>query len=253
MDFYKYKLLKVSSDDKRLSSETNASFSVDISKISHKSTEKAIGCALIEASFENFFYNVRTGINDVFSFQEASQSRTNITFTEGYYSATNLITKLTTDINMALTIGSVVVSQNSISKKLQFVFAGVTAQIIVDNTSNLSDMLGFTLTTGYGNTLTGNSIPRFFGLTHAYLECKELAPSHLFDAKNSNPRDVLSVIPMTAGFGSVNYFSNPVQNDRVTWTTPRPLTLLTFKLTNADGDVLNLQNGKLKIVLAILY
>ena len=254
MDYYKYKLLRVSSEDKIAASQSNTDFSIDISKITHPAKDKCIGVSLIECAFENFIYNVRAGINDTLSIQENGQARQNITIPEGYYNFNDIVTKLTADINTALTGGTVAITDNTYNKKFVFTFTGTTCKVIVDNISNLSNTLGFTTTTPtFAAVITADKLFRLSGAQQAYLECKQFGRGHLFDSKNNNRRDVLNVIPINSAFGTTVFYSNPNHNDRITWTPPRQFNTLDFRLTNGDGQPFDIQLSHLKLIIALLY
>jgi hypothetical protein len=254
MDYYKYKLLRCSSENKINSADTNTDFEVDISKITHPATDRCIGVSLIEVAFDNFFYNIRTGINDVFSLQESGQTRVDITFLEGFYSYADIEAKLETDINTNLASGTVVISQDSYNKKIVLTFTGTTAKVLVDATSTMSNTLGFfTSTANFSASITADYIFKLSGVQHAYIDCKEFSHGHLIDSATSNRRDTVSVIPVNQPFGSTVFFSNPNQNSRIIWDHPRNFTVLRFKLTNALGQTLDLQKSNLKMIFALLY
>lgn len=254
MDFYKYKILKVSSADKIRSTDTNSDFHIDISKVTHDATQRCIGVSLIECAFENFIYNVRTGVNDVFSFEESGQSRVNITFPVGHYNLSEVIIYLTAQINSGLVTGSVVITQNTYNKKLVLTFTGTTAKVLVDGISTISNTLGFyTSTVSFSSSIEAEYLFRLNGVQQAYLNCPQLSRGHLIDSALNNRRDVISVIPVNAGFGETVFYSNPNHNDRITWKNFTTLSELHFKLTNGLGEALDIQKSNLKLILALLY
>lgn len=255
-DFYKYKLCRVSSEDGINANDTNTSFTVKLEGVEHPAKNFASGVRLEQFVMGNYFYNVRTGVNDVFSFQENGFARLDHTLTEGVYTLTDLMSALQTAIAAYLTTASAVtVTENNITRKVEITLTGNTGRVVVDDTNIAASTVGFDTSTVYAATSTAQSSARLFGLEQIYIECRELAQSHLFDTANNNFRPVLKVLQVDKPYGQKIEYKNDIPNDRILWGGKRNLNKLTFRLTNGDGDVLdsNAVSDHCKIILNFLY
>lgn len=253
---FKSKLVRISSKHATTKNPNfpNSDFSVQFQKTTSDAFNKCIGCKVEEVAFVNIFYNVRENINDILVIQENGKPSTNIQIPKGFYSPLSLANELKTQIDAYLISTSVVISLVPNSKLFKFVFSGTTARII-NGGSSLALSMGFTtINPPFTSTIIADYFPKLGGLDHAYLH-SNLGNDNLFDSQDGLKKDVLKVIPMTSAFGSTQIFSAVDDYDRIVYggNTGRPLSVLKFRLTNADGELLDLQQHHLKIILKLFY
>jgi hypothetical protein len=255
-DFYKYKIVRISSSDAVGSNDINTDFTVNINGIDHPAKNKCIGVRLEQLVMGAYFYNVKDDV--IFSFEEKGNGtgRLNITIPAGHYSLGQLEDKIEADIQNYLTMGvTVTVEEDPVKRKLKISLSSGEGKVYADTTASASSILGFDETTQFSLISIAQSSPRLFGLEQMYVECRDLATNNLLDTKKNNARPVLKVIQTDAGYGEkINYVNNN-SSDRIIWKKSRQLNKLTFRLTNGDGDVLVSQckSDHVKIILNFLY
>jgi len=250
-NLFKYKLVSISSKD-AIKFKSNSEFSVQFSKTNHPAFENCVGCSVVEIAVPNIFYNIRTGINDKLYFQEAGQASADITLEQGFYTVTQLTSALKTKMDTLLIGGTVAVALTPLSKVLEFTFTGTTAQLFYIP-STIADTIGLKADTAAAVVLTMDYIPKLNGLTNAFIRSNSLGSGHLFDSKTGQKQDGLKVIPITVPFGATELYSNIDEHDRIIFGSERNLSLIDFRLTNADNEVLDLQQHHLKIILKLFY
>ena len=250
---FKYKLVRISSAD-ATSKKSNAEFSINFGKIQHESFNKCIGVKVEECSFYNIFYNIRTGINDVLKFEENGQATATITLDEGFYTLNDIQAVVKAKMDPLLIGGTVVLTLTPYSKKMVFTFTGTTVKIYKDATSTMAETLGVGVTTAvFSSVVTAEYIPKLGGLTHAYVHSRALGSGNLFDSRGIKKMDVLKVIPMISQFGAQELYTNFNDLDRNIFGSGRGISSVDIRLTNADNEVLNLQQTHFKLILKLFY
>lgn len=250
---FKYKLVRLSSKDATIK-KSNGEFSVNFGSVQHESFNKCIGVKVEECSFYNIFYNIRTGVNDVLKFEETGQAVATITLDEGFYTLNDIQTAIKAKMDPLLIGGTVAITLTPYSKKLIFTFSGTTVKLYYDAVSTMAETLGIGVTTAvFSTVVTADNVPKLGGLTHAYVHSRALGSDNLFDSKGIRKMDVLKVVPMLSEFGAQEQYSNFDDLDRNIFGSARGISTIDLKLTNADNEVLNLQQTHFKIILKLFY
>jgi hypothetical protein len=91
------------------------------------------------------------------------------------------------------------------------------------------------------------------GTTNAYLHSKVLAQNNLLDAEGRIFSVAVSV-PIRAEFGAFNHWeSGDEELHSVMFETPRNLQQINIVLRDLDGNVLNVGQNELIVVLRVFY
>lgn len=253
MEHYKYKLLRLSSSDKENKSDTNSNFTIDLSKLGSQELEKCIGISLVESSFVNCFYNVRTGVNNTLSILQTGQTRQDIILPEGFYTGNLLIQKLKTEIDNVLVGDSVSITFDQFDQKLIFTLTTGTLIIYNDNISTLASTLGFISTTIPKQTNKADYVVKLNGLEQAYIHVDNVCDDSLIDKKHGSTHAVLKVINMNSEYLGTQFYESHT-SDRVIFQKPKSLNRIwKIRLTNSRNEDLDLQNYTLKLIIAIFH
>lgn len=249
MTEFKTKLIRISSADRTTGDENE--FKISLGQNSLNPNIRAV--KLVSASFYNLFYNIRTGVNDTFSFQEAAQGRSDVTLIAGFYTITDLFTALKAQIDPLLVAGFVTLTLQPYSNLIKIDFTGTTASVIVDATATISRSIGYDSTSATAASHLAGSIPKLGGLDEVFVRCDELAAQKMIDAADSSHRGVFAVLPNVAVFGGQNYWESDSNDTMVTFGSPRRLNTLTFRMENSQKELLDMQKQHIKFILKIYY
>jgi hypothetical protein len=251
------KLIVISSNDKDINeSKTNSNFIVNLKETYNTQQIKRI---LVHSILvPNVFYNIRDGngsINNVFKFLENGQTAVTFSIPAGVYSLSEYMTELQTQINTALVTGSVVVSQNTVSKKINFLFTGTSVIIYNFDDGNLNaNVAGFYTTTADLANITADSLPDLSGINMVYVQSREVAESHGIDGDYGLINLVDSVSFHNVPFGSFAYKQN---NDDslalIEYDIPRNLKRISIRLRDDQGNNLNIGTSDMTIILKAFF
>lgn len=246
-------LIQISADDRLTSSETPSDFTVDLGQASF--CNRAIRCVLKTCIFPNIFYNIRTDVNDKFTFRENGQPAVELTVPQGFYNSSSLASSLQTLINASLTVGSVAITTDPLTLLMTFTFTGITAIIYGEPETTMASNVGIVngSSGAYVASYVGEQIPQLQGLTEIFIQSLTLAPSNLVEQK-SIVRNVFIPVPITAPFGAINVFE--CKDDElcsINYQSPRDLRYIDIKMTDRRGNLLDFQGHNVKLVFKIYY
>jgi len=249
------KLLRISSTDALPGSVSKSDFMVDLGN--NDATEKCTNIGLKSCIFCNCFYNVNEN-NQNFTFLDDVTTRT-VIIPIGQYTTTTYIAALKAAIDAVLTSGSVAITQSTVNSKLTFVFTGTSGDVtLYPKASNPGgNLVGITsdLIANAGNTytVTAQAMPRFYGLTEVFVEINEVFPTLLLDPSTA-VRNVGANIPITAPFGALNHYeASNSQMAMFTYPSRRNFRTVHVRLIDRSGNVVDLQNNNLRLMLKSYY
>lgn len=254
---FKTKLIEISSLKKKTTENNNnfsvnyASFAGDIDNIKGYSVKYASVC--------NCTYNINDN-NNVLIMEEANNPGFSnvVTLTPGNYNRTDFLTELKTQIDSALTLGSVAVTlvSNSV-QKLVFTFTGNTAQFFLAG-STIYKNIGLTADTGsFQAVITMGNLINLIGLEFVYIYSRVLGVSNLLSSVQG--LNVVDIIPMKdAGFGEIAYLipsDDEVHSLRYfPYQSLKSFRSIDIQLRDIDGNLISLDsNFNFNLVIKIYY
>ena len=171
---------------------------------------------LMNVSVPNIAYNISAGNgNNSFDFTAGISGPQSILFTDGFYSTSQVIDRLESEINLAIAPASVVITQNEFTKRLVFTVTGDT--IDVNGGSGLALTMGFTEQTGAFISLMAPSLPSLNGGTVIYIHSEDLANNITY--LNSTTGNIVDVngsftVPVNVPFGAYQTYQGNEETDR---------------------------------------
>lgn len=192
-----------------------------------------------------------------------------ISISEGFYNTPQLLTAIQTALQSILTTAGfgelVTFTQDSLTNKVTVTYSQgtlISGTLTLKGNSNpgiqsLWRMIGFDVSNGAVFTIQGPGsvvapyFPSLSGLRQVYLKSDILAPGYQIDEKGSF-QNVAINIPITASYGAVNVWE--CKQDtlcEITYSTPRNLQRVDFRLTDEDGSIVDLHGSSVKVELKI--
>jgi hypothetical protein len=261
------KLLRINSSNRI--SGTNSNFTVDLGS----SLQQVSQVSVATVQFYNVFYNITanpsdsnqpetspvTGSNNRIDYKTSLPSSGSIFLTPGYYSATDLVTELTSVFSI-IAGEAVTFTFDSINNKYSVQTTAITLTII-DPANGQNDspmeMLGFTYTNGVititPTPLQAKFIPNMVHVSIAYLASSALSPMNSVDEKGLSS-NILQPINVTSAWGELNLFECKVDElCELIYPRTRILNRIDIQLVDHEGRVLDLQSTELNIELRVWF
>lgn len=195
--------------------------------------------SLLNAEIPLTSYTVRSGVNNTFTFIRSSTTYT-ATVTEGYYSASTLLTALATAIAAADTSTTASLAISTTTLKITL---AASNSITISDTI-LGEQLGFTAGQS-GTTITA---------TNAYV----IGDSHLFIQLKNLTTNMISAVPahfriqLTADVGYLQFYDGS-QNPQQVDTDGSTLNHLEVALVDSLGYSLSLNGAEWSLLLEVKY
>lgn len=244
-------LLRISSEDKTPAlSVSNSNFVV---QLTDQKLQNATSFLVKEIKFMNNFYNVRNS-NRFFTYTETGQPQSTINIAEGQYLLTEFISALQTSLNADLVSGTVVITQDPINKKLIFTFTGTTALFFNKTDGNLmASIVGIlNSSTAPVGVYTADDIPDLTGVQNVYLHSRSLAISNLIE--KDGLFSVFESVCIDVPFGAVQCKTNSDDElAQVAFNDTRNIQRIDIKLRTVDGELLDLRNQQVTILLKVFF
>lgn len=233
--------------------------------------------SFVTCEFPNNFYNVVSGINNLFHYIVSTGSffnEYNHLISPGYYNIDDLLAVLnafivddaSTDVTLMFdSKGSKKVGATPPTIGVNFLITNVVVGAPVDTT--IWPLLGFVPNQAPingvpviayqdpagGDGVVAPDLPALRGLTEAYVQSAALSPGNSYDEKGSI-KNVGLCVPINAGFGGLVIFEckqDPLC--QVTYPTSRNIQSIDIQLVDRYGSVLDLQGGNFKLDLRVWY
>ena len=243
---------------------TPSNFVMDLSNDTRLQRIKS--CWIQSVSVPNVFYNIDSHNNKFIINYGGSDVQIDVE--PGFYSAAAIMSEIESQINTASAPETVVLTLDSITRKITFTFSDPTAQIFSTDTqpvnSTIAPYLGIITTSAAGlTTYTADEIPDLSGENMVFLHSKDINLGNTTISTNgsinsiSTNRNVSAFcsVPVRVPFlGIIHYESEGSVIDHVNLVGARDMANIHIKLRSSDGRILHLgENHELIIVLKCFY
>jgi hypothetical protein len=173
---------------------------------------------LINASVPNIMNNVSASIgNNTFTYTGTLAGPQQVIFTDGYYTTTEIINRLESEINLSIAPSTITVAQNATTGKLTFTVAG--ENITYDNTG-LNFTVGFTAPIGPIGAVSAQALPSLNGSTMFYIHSQDISNNKtLINSGNGDINDINGAfsIPINVPYGVYQYYQGTERLDRIVY------------------------------------
>lgn len=246
----KHKLLRISSRDRNnLANTTSSDFTITLDNIDSAHDLKSV--VVKHISFTNTIYNI-TSKNNTLTYNIAS-SPTSVSIAVGQYTATQFKTALE-----AVASGIVLVmTLDPITYKYTLATTTAIEWLPIDN-NPMAEILG--ISTGSGSDVTSHvcaSTVNLSGIQNLFVRCSNLSFTNLVSSRANINSDVLAIIPITSEFGfNEQYISSHSEIDDVdslSLHSGKNIQKMNIKLTDDDGDIVDMNGSDIILVLKVYY
>lgn len=254
------KLLRISSEDRQVG-ESNSDFSVVLNNAPW--VQNVRGFVVKSVSFKHIFPNIYDG-NNTFTFRHNGSTDESVTIPIGWYDATTLAAALETAINaLPAVVNSmtIILSVGTSSSEKRYTFTmsgGDTIQLLKKNSSiannSMAHPVGINEDSIDAAIVTADSLPDLGGLNTAYICSADLASSNSSASSNNGESvPIITEVPITSGFTQqVHYRSYDDSLDTIIYHGKRSFTKISFQLCTRSGQVLDLRQHNLTIMLKMI-
>jgi len=129
---------------------------------------------LMQASIPNIGNNVSADIgNNVFTYTGSVSGPQQVLFTDAFYTTTQIITRLESEINLAIAPSTISVTQDATTGKITFTITG--AETITYANTGLNFTLGFTESIGPIGAVSAQALPTLNGSTLFYIHSTNMS------------------------------------------------------------------------------
>lgn len=253
-------LIRINSGDRIYPSDTDSSFSINFS---NSDGMRNVGAFLVKSVIiPHVFYNIQTGVNDQLAISVNAVPATTLTIPQGWYDITLMISTLQSSINtylasLALTT-TVAITLNPYTNKLVFTYTdGVNADTVrLLTTGSISRYLGISVNltstpdpyVGLSYSYTATDTPNLSGIRELYVNCNELGVSMMDPVLVV--QNTICNVPVNANYGENIIFECQDEKSNIFhFNKPRNLPLLTFRIVNRDGNTVDMQNHRVRLIL----
>ena len=255
----KHRLLRISSEDKSRSTDSNSRFSADIPPTA-KAIDNVCGYSVKYASCPNIFFNTPSYANKLQITKQTGAVVYDITIPENQYNITGLVAQLKTSIDAVINPNAVVISVDS-KNRLVFAWSGDSYAFTQANyeASTIRDVIGLGVDDAQGVFFTVQTLDNPVNLTgesEVYIHSRTLHQSGLTEA--SGNFSVVDVIPLnTTQFGGVASITYPdhqlTKINYCPYETMKSLRTIDIVLRNRKGQVLELPSNFYFTMMIKLY
>lgn len=247
------KLLRINSSDRLAGTATD--FSLNFTNV--QMLGKVVSVVVKHVSFPNVFYNIRTGINDIFIWENKTTVNTyGIIIPAGIYTVDSLEAKIN-ELALALDTNFYVQYVPTLFR-FEFRYTNPTDVVEIKSASQgslLSPTLGIDETVTYTSEYISEGFVKLQGVEHVYIRSINLSKgNNMVQANKRQEVPVVAMIPNNQPFGNiVHYETKHEKLDVINYNGLANLNEIDIKLTDADDNVLDLQNQDVNIVLKVYY
>lgn len=245
----RHKLLRISSKDRDVLSDSTSDFHVNVNNVKELQIAKSI--VVKQITIPNVFYNI-TSRNNSFTYNIAS-TPTTVSIAEGQYTVTTLIAALeAAAVGITLTI-----TQDTTTLKLSFTSATAVEFLDIDS-SSIAEVLGIEYGTGSGadvTVYTATGLPDLSGHQNVFVESTTIGTSNLIRT-NGVTSHTIAVVPITVPFGVVEqYVSQHTEIDDVDVDAinGKDHSHIDIRLVDHDGNTMDLNGHHVSIVFKVYY
>lgn len=249
----KSKYLRLSSEDKTNSTDSNTNFNISLPALGGN-LDEVYGCYVKKISCPNMFYNIPSYANLLILEKDGVGTYT-ATITAAQYDLAALLVELKTQID--LVIPDTVTVTASASGILSFDFGVESYRLVLDGSTS-NEKLGFVADTAYsaGGVLTLANPVNLLGETELYVHSREINPAGLVEP--SGAFSVVDVLDIDVAYGSMaysNFNDDELHEIRYfPWESRKTLRTVDIRLRNRTGQILELpDNFHFNMILKFYY
>lgn len=245
----KHRLLRISSEDKSRSTDSNSRFSVDIPPTA-KAIDNVCGYLVKFALCPNLFYNVPSYANTLQVTKQTGNVVYTINITPNQYNITDFLAELKSQIDSVINPDSVGVALDAFNR-IVFTWAGDSYAFTQDNyeASTIRDIIGLGVEDAQGTFFVVQNMDNPVNLTgesEVYIHSRTLHQSGLTEA--SGNFSVVDVIPLNntpyGGVASITYPNHQLAKiNYCPYETKKSLRTIDIVLRNRKGNVLELPSN----------
>lgn len=217
-------------------------------------------------SFFNNIYNITndsTGVNNSYTYSYLGNPPHTFTLTPGFYSLSQILALMNADISN--TYGPTNVwTYDPITNLVSFNVIGGSLFVLNSGTNpslGLMTSLGggpfVAINQSYGGVstiqITGTTFPLLSSPTQVYLRSSTLAPSNSVEDQGRFTNTLLA-LAVNAPYLNLNLFECKVDSlCEILYSRPRDINNIDIKLTDRDGNVIDLHGGTLNVELRVWF
>jgi hypothetical protein len=253
----KTRLLRIASSDQVPElSENNSRFTVSLNETLN--VQQIKGYSVLSVSFPNVFNNVSeadlTNRIVILTDDGSGPLEHFIDLPEGFYNIDDISGVLEDEINDIIAPDTITIGPKSnYDQRLVFTVSGSTTIQYTTQQGNLHKLLGITEDTLFQSSYTCDAMTKLQGTTNAYLHSKVLAQNNCLDAEGRIFSVAVSV-PARAEFGYWNHWESSDEDlHSVMFDSPRNLQRMEIRLRDLSGNVLDIGENELIVVLRVYY
>lgn len=224
------KLIKISSDDRSLTTDGHSKFAVNLH---NEDLDKVSKIVLVSAVLQNTQLNINSN-NNTLDYKDHLAADQSITVPVGNYTLAELITDITTqDAKFGIT-------ESTLTGLLSFTYNGGSSFSIYTTgtiNSTVGIMSSSTLT---GTTITGSNIPNLNGLDYIQLFSNSLSSNSCIQSDKKNT-SLLGIIPCAdVSFGDhITYNYNGVSESFIQiYPTVRSINSIDIELKDEENNTI---------------
>jgi hypothetical protein len=203
-------------------------------------------------SFTNTVYNV-TSKNNTLTVKIDATTYSSVTITPGQYNSTQFKTAL----EAAATEFDLVMTLDSLTYKYTLATTTPVEWLTIDE-NPMAQVLGISVGSGALTTShTCASVLNLSGIQNLFVRCSNLSFTNLVSSRTNVNSDVLCIVPITSAFGAnEQYISSHSEIDDVdslSTHSGKNIQKMGIKLTDDDGDVVDLNGSDITMILKVYF
>lgn len=252
-----YKFYRISS--KEITSGTPYNFNVNFGN--NPKMDRVTEIHLISASIPNVMNNISADIgNSTFTSTATIAGAINIVLPDGFYSTSQIMAALKTEIDLVIAPSTIAISQDPITQKIEYTITGAeTIDFLSSGSGNtMAPQLGITADSGAVASFTSQTTPALNGNTMVYIHSVDIANNTTYlNTNTSNINDVngFASIPINVPYGVYQTYQATELDRSVIGNHGKPLKSLNITLRGDGGRLLTeiTSNYVVSIVIKLFY
>jgi hypothetical protein len=248
----------VLSSHQKISGENN-SFIIDLKEsyglqqISHIAVESA--------TVPNLEYNINSRNNRIF-FQYGLSPAAPLDFQEGQYDITTLMSELKSKMDTVAGGLFFTITQDPLTRKISIVSSAATVFSFLPSSlgfpSTMYEIIGFVpgttvISTPITPTVIAARLPDLGGTQTAFIHSQALASGSTVNSTGSI--SILTSVPFhDVPFGAYGHYqTSDIELSKIRFSQPRNLSVVDIKVRDVDGNLLEISNSEVQVVIRCYY
>lgn len=249
------KTIFLSSDDKAISTDSNSSFYVNLDE--KTLTQGCYAASVKEISVPNSEYNVRSSgaQNNILLFQENGQPDAQVVIPEGQYTISTFMAAIQSGMNAVLVSGTVAVSQNSLTQKIEMVYTGTSAIMYNKDDGNLlADSMGVFTTSADTANYTADYPPNLSGYQLLNVHCKQISRNGSMASSSGLINAIETISFHNTPYGAYANRTNDSDTFNINlYDTVNNIQRLDIRVRDLQGNLIDIGTKKVYITLRCYF